>query len=56
MLYPGVTIARKPIFGLTDQGYTILLVCFNLFDSIGKELIKYIRLTQKQLYFLLFIR
>ena len=47
MLFPGVAFKKTPIFGLGSSAFTILLLAYNVFDTVGKTMPSYYFLSVK---------
>ena len=57
MLFPGVALAREPIYGLEKAiSFTILLIVFNLFDTIGKYMPSLVFLNVRNASLLVWVR
>jgi equilibrative nucleoside transporter 1/2/3 len=47
MMFPGITFKRAPLFGLEVYwSNTIILIIFNIFDTVGKSVPNYISLSK----------
>lgn len=57
MLFPGVAMIHSPIFGLSNEiSWTIQLIVFNVFDTVGKYLPNMIFLNVRKASLLVWVR